>query len=504
MKKNILLLFMGFAFLCSSDIYAQCEDFDIEFNENCVGETTAEVFIRIVGGNAPYSIGGTFNDAAYPDDTFVLTVEDSDGYEVEVVDINGCSAILSRSTFCSKCFNKAGIVTETGAGSTDLQTICSGESITVSALEAFVDSNNPEDPSSTLIYVLHTSATDIAGDILLNVPTGSLEDVIENGAISYADAIAAGAIPGVTYYISSVVGPDSDGNGLPDVLGDECTIVAPGLAVVFTEGFAVSLNVDVDCDRSTGIATISANVTGGGEGTTYEVSGIFNGVVSEGEIFVVGDVANGVWSLSATAVGGGSCVTAASVQDVIECDKNVVEWLSFDGEVSVSGNLLSWATGNEINNEYFAIERSSNGLDFDVIGVEEGAGNSEDVLTYRFIDRNAPSGISYYRIIQYDFDGQSTATNIVSLTRGERNFAIDGIMPVPAVSYVELSFTAITTQNIDLVLYDFTGREMLKSTLDANEGGNNFVIDVTTIPNGIYLLSLNDGMKVVTTKLLVD
>lgn len=503
MKKIILFFLVSVAFFCNSNLYAQCE-LTIEFDETCIGETSAEVVITLVGGTAPYNIGGTFSESEYEDDTFTITVEDNEEYLVDVTDAEGCNANLARSTFCSKCINNAGNVVEASSGGADQQTVCSGSSITVVALNALVDANNPEDPNSTLIYALHTSATDQAGDILAVVTTNSLEGNIENGTISYADAIAAGAVPGVTYYISSVVGPDGDGDGIPDILGDECTVVAPGLAVIFTEGFTVSINVDVDCDQATGTATISASVTGGGVGTNYNVSGIFNGLVSDGETFVIEDVAEGPWSLAATAVGGGECVTPASVQDVIECDKDAVEWLSFEGEVTENGNQLTWATASETDNEYFSIERSKDGEFFELIAVEEGAGNSLNIQTYEYLDRTAPSGKSYYRVTQHDFDGKSTTTKVISLTRGERSFQLNELMPVPAINYVELNFTSIGTQNVDLVLYDLTGREVLRSVLDAQEGGNDFVMDVASLTPGMYLLSLNDGVQTITTKFIKD
>lgn len=504
MKKIILFALTCVAFFYNSSIYAQDCNLTIEYNENCIGETTAEVEITIVGGTAPYDIGGTFSENGYEEDTFIISVEDNEEYLIDVTDAEGCNVSLARSTFCSKCINNAGSVVEALGGSSNLQTVCSGTSISVIALGALVDANNPEDPSSTLIYVLHTSSTNQVGDILTLVTTNSLEGEIEEGTITYADAIAGGAVSGVTYYISAVVGPDSDGNGIPDELGDECTVVAEGLAVVFTEGFNVSLNVDVDCDKNTGIATITASVTGGGAGTTYNVSGIFTGLVVDGEEFTIEDVADGSWSLAATATDGGDCVVPASIQDVIECDKNVVEWLSFEGEVVESGNRLTWTTASEIDNEYFAIERSVDGESFEVIGVEKGAENSITTQSYQFVDRSAPSGRAYYRVTQHDFDGKNTSTNVISLVRGERNFHLNDIMPVPAINYVELSFTAISTQNIDLVMYDLTGREVLKSTLDAQEGENHFVIDIAEFTQGIYLLSLNDGSETIITKLIKD
>jgi hypothetical protein len=83
-----------------------------------------------------------------------------------------------------------------------------------------------------------------------------------------------------------------------------------------------------------------------------------------------------------------------------------VTLIRFDAKYIDQFVRVSWTTANEINNDYFSVERSDDGVDFYQIGVVAGNGNSEITLDYEFVDNTPISGVSYYRITQVDYDGQ--------------------------------------------------------------------------------------------------
>lgn len=82
-----------------------------------------------------------------------------------------------------------------------------------------------------------------------------------------------------------------------------------------------------------------------------------------------------------------------------------VELVRFNAYCSDTEVNLSWVTSSEINNNYFTIERSTNGIDYYSIGQVQGAGNSNQTKEYFLIDNHKPDGIVYYRLKQTDFDG---------------------------------------------------------------------------------------------------
>lgn len=74
---------------------------------------------------------------------------------------------------------------------------------------------------------------------------------------------------------------------------------------------------------------------------------------------------------------------------------------------------VNWQTLTEINNNYFTVERSLNGVDFEEVATVDGAGNSNEILSYSYHDLDAPKGVVYYRIKQTDFDGQFDYSDLV-------------------------------------------------------------------------------------------
>lgn len=83
-----------------------------------------------------------------------------------------------------------------------------------------------------------------------------------------------------------------------------------------------------------------------------------------------------------------------------------VELLSFQGQIIQGEIVLHWQTASETNNHYYTIERSRDMQTWDILGRLEGAGNSNQLLSYSFADRLPLQGVSYYRLKQTDFDGK--------------------------------------------------------------------------------------------------
>ncbi|MCX6290527.1 MAG: hypothetical protein NT126_02030, partial [Bacteroidetes bacterium] len=93
-----------------------------------------------------------------------------------------------------------------------------------------------------------------------------------------------------------------------------------------------------------------------------------------------------------------------------------IELLKFDAYPKEQMVITDWSTASEINNDYFTLERSSNGLEFYEIGKIRGAGNSSVTLNYSFPDEHPLTGISYYRLKQTDFDGRFSYSPVVMIS----------------------------------------------------------------------------------------
>lgn len=90
-----------------------------------------------------------------------------------------------------------------------------------------------------------------------------------------------------------------------------------------------------------------------------------------------------------------------------------VTWLSFTGSPEVGGNKLRWRTVSEANSAFFAVERSADALNFEVIGRVAAAGSSLVPTSYSFLDPFA--GAAFYRIREVDLDGRALFSRTIRI-----------------------------------------------------------------------------------------
>jgi hypothetical protein len=94
--------------------------------------------------------------------------------------------------------------------------------------------------------------------------------------------------------------------------------------------------------------------------------------------------------------------------EVVSADQVAMQSVNlqkFDIKRKFNTVLLSWNTGTEKYNDFFAIEKSTDGKTFKEIGRVNGAGDYKNNLLYAFVDRNPSEGAAWYRIRQFDFSG---------------------------------------------------------------------------------------------------
>lgn len=108
--------------------------------------------------------------------------------------------------------------------------------------------------------------------------------------------------------------------------------------------------------------------------------------------------------------------------------------IHFDASTQANQKVrVEWTTIEETGNAFFSVERSTNGLDFESIALLDGAGNSQAIRDYEYVDNSPLNGQSYYRLRQTDFNGESTTTGAVRVyVEKEPTTSIVSLYPNPA------------------------------------------------------------------------
>lgn len=155
-----------------------------------------------------------------------------------------------------------------------------------------------------------------------------------------------------------------------------------------------------------------------------------------------------------------------------------VELLHFTAAAKGHEVQLHWATATEQNNAGFQVQRSSDALRFEAIAEVPGVGNSMQVVEYDALDRSPLPGTSYYRLLQTDFDGTTSYSDVVSVT-----IAKSELLAYPNPADDRLWITG-TSSGDDVVLMDAMGRTL--RTVPANDAL--FSLDLSDLPAGRYVI----------------
>ncbi|MEO6733297.1 MAG: T9SS type A sorting domain-containing protein [Ferruginibacter sp.] len=161
-------------------------------------------------------------------------------------------------------------------------------------------------------------------------------------------------------------------------------------------------------------------------------------------------------------------------------------------------NILNWSTQQEVNTNYFVIERSNDGVNFISIGQVIAAGNSIVTHNYSFTDLNPLKGNNYYRLRTIDRDN----TAKLSDTRRIRNEGIADIKlyPNPISSNLTVEINADKKTDGNLTITDISGKQVYTRSLKLQQGITTLPLVLNNMADGSYILKIQLEDDVIVRK----
>ncbi len=193
---------------------------------------------------------------------------------------------------------------------------------------------------------------------------------------------------------------------------------------------------------------------------------------------------------------------------VIQADSTLAIILtSFSACYNQTANsvLVQWTVASQTNNKEFIVERSATGNCWAQAGTVQGDGTTSNSITYSFTDNNLIPGISYYRLRQIDYDGQTSTFNpvAVDVTGSKQNLII---MPNPVCSNAHLYICSSLGREVNIVITDASGRVVYTSTISICAASTNheYSLNTATLAPGIHFLMVNNGSEVHSLKFIKE
>ena len=167
-----------------------------------------------------------------------------------------------------------------------------------------------------------------------------------------------------------------------------------------------------------------------------------------------------------------------------------VEWVRFNGTAQTIGNALVWETATEINNAYFDVEYSVDGIRFEFLAhvkTKAEQGNSVMPLGYNYLHESLRLGHNYYRLKQVDIDGNVSYSNTIDVQR--RGMGTLAIYPNPSTGEFSLMFNA-GYRRMQVNMFDMSGRLVRSYNQELAQGQTSLGFDEEAMADGIYTVQV--------------
>ena len=165
--------------------------------------------------------------------------------------------------------------------------------------------------------------------------------------------------------------------------------------------------------------------------------------------------------------------------------------------------LCEWQTATELNSNYFLVERSNGNQQFEYVATIPAAGNSNQILYYLIEDPEPYQGISYYRLSEFDFDGEMGYSEVRAVVINDNDLDIL-IYPNPTDAPFMLTFFNVNSENLfQLRLIDEVGRLVENWNGASFSSASPLQINLNHLSKGSYILQVIFEEKIYNEKIIL-
>jgi hypothetical protein len=180
-----------------------------------------------------------------------------------------------------------------------------------------------------------------------------------------------------------------------------------------------------------------------------------------------------------------------------------VELISFSSQCENEVVDLKWSTASELNSSHYSLQNSRDGINWVEVTEIQAAGTSNHTINYSYQD-NTVSSLSYYRLMQVDFDGAMQIYGPISAQCESNNSSIK-VYPNPSNGHFTMDISSdVQEENAQVMIYNTNGQSVYQQTVNLSKGTNSLFFEKSALKTGIYFIRIDaKNIKLLPQKLII-
>ena len=170
---------------------------------------------------------------------------------------------------------------------------------------------------------------------------------------------------------------------------------------------------------------------------------------------------------------------------------------SFTAKLLFNAVVISWVASSDNLLDHFTVQKSTDGSTWtDLVKVDVAAANGE-LLKYQYSDPDYSKKTTFYRIVLANADGKNHYSLVVPVVAELNTIKI---FPNPATTVTNIVWDQTSNANLFIEISDARNNLVRKQLV--NKGNNFAMIETSTLPPGIYFVTITDGLDLRTSSKL--
>jgi hypothetical protein len=149
---------------------------------------------------------------------------------------------------------------------------------------------------------------------------------------------------------------------------------------------------------------------------------------------------------------------------------------------------LTWTTSEEVNNEYYAVERSADARSWKEMAIVMGAGTTTLVSRYNYTDKNVTNAVVYYRIRQTDMNGD-VHYSAIRTVRNDNQAACTIYASSKQTIVVDLN--SDVKEHLHIQVVSMNGQIIKRQNF--NQASYRLTLNMPNVTPGVYAVQVSDG-----------